>query len=72
MFTDPLWGETTGDQWIPSQRESNVESVCMIRQREWMASHEPLSPWLCGYEYPFAKENNLNGLRRNTISCVLC
>ena len=28
-FAGPLWGESTGDRWIPSQKASNTESVSM-------------------------------------------
>ena len=28
-FTGPLWGESTGDRWLPLERASNTESVSM-------------------------------------------
>ena len=37
-ITDPLWGESTGGWWIPSQRASNAESMFISQNR-----HEPAS-----------------------------
>ena len=31
----PLWGEFTGDRWIPAQRASNAENVSI-----WWRHHE--------------------------------
>ena len=32
FITDPMWGESTGDQWIPPQWSGNVENVSIWRQ----------------------------------------
>ena len=30
-FTGPLWGETTGHQWIPLTKASDAELWCFLR-----------------------------------------
>ena len=52
----PLWGESTGDRWIPLTKGSNAENVSI-----WWCQHAPKNPpaWYTLWIYGEATDNNM-------------
>ena len=60
----PLWGEFTGDRWIPAQRASNAENVSI-----WWHHHE----WIIWRLYSFKSSIRLSmGLSEDFVSNGQC
>ena len=64
----PLWGESTGERWIPSQRASNAENVSI-----WWRHHGLIYNWILKNILPqIFNEITPKIIQENAFENVLC
>ena len=61
----PLWGESTGDQGIPSQRANNAENVSI-----WWRHYDKLSMLVFGYPSWLCCDANFNPFNTDEIKWI--